>query len=376
MRRFAQVVQRSCRFAAVAGRTVNRISRRIPVAALYKVTPRKIAVFVFAAAVPITAAAAPTNSKYHTTAVNFIENEPWDLYLTNPEKDLKLFTKTLEYARYCNDNVPKLKEMFTTINFKSIIYKLIYLDNKEQEAKENYPKNYLKIFHDNFGFDNVPNITNICTEVINSVGGWQYQGQIQYSIQWQFLQNNLFPYIHDEASRKSIIAKLVSITPTDRLFELIKTVISGSKTQIIVDGYVNFSNTYENFQFFASRDLIDASKTVEYLDKVVSNIPSRLQVYKILDYLITLNPDESAKKAMTLLIIQKMEGDTTEDWKTFLSCLIDKIDYTFTEDDTEKLTKALNDSYEKLRNKETKTRAMNLIRYISVKHPKLGVIPN
>ncbi|AYV80762.1 MAG: hypothetical protein Harvfovirus6_12 [Harvfovirus sp.] len=360
MRRFSFIVRQSCRLLTPVA---SRIPRRIPERSLFL---RKFVTLTTAAAsIPIIAAITPQNPSYHAKAIDYIKNEEWDIYLESPEKYQRSFTKTLEYLRYCQQHSPELKTIFIDIDFEKLIYKLIALDTTANKI------HYLKIFSDTFGFDNLPKPMKIFYKILRDT-----------NIPWLSpISAYIFSNIHNEASQKEILTILSAASHNREMFEIIKIIISTSKTKIIVPGYSKYADSYNNFYYFASRNLIDPAETDQYFEKIMySSDCTPRQTRRTLDYLIALNPDPSAKKALTLITLNVIQYyGTTEERKTFLSSLIDTIDYTFTEEEAKIFSEAVGTSYNALKNHQSKTDAQNFIQYISSSHPKLGIkieLPN
>ncbi|AYV83382.1 MAG: hypothetical protein Hyperionvirus6_63 [Hyperionvirus sp.] len=72
-----------------------------------------------------------------------------------------------------------------------------------------------------------------------------------------------------------------------------------------------------------------------------------------------------------MIVLNKIQ-DLGND-KLFLSSLVDKIDYSFSADETAQFSQTLDDSYNKLKNQPSKDDAIKFIGYIAMKHPKIGI---
>ncbi|AYV80761.1 MAG: hypothetical protein Harvfovirus6_11 [Harvfovirus sp.] len=356
MRRFVSIVKQFSRIALVRRGTAVPLRRKI------------LAVSVAAAtALPITASTLTPKALYHDQATNYIDNTEWEHYLESPEKHPKDFIKTLSYLRYCQQNAPNLKEILDDVNFEKLINKLIDLDLLANKNSAKFNPQHLKIFDDVFGFENLPNPMKIFELLLT---------HRRLSL-CPMIYTEIFSRVFNEDLRKQIVALLTSYDPDGTRFQLIKKMISESKNKIMVPGYSKYAYSYENFCFFASNDIVDSSETDKYFETILS-YPSFSQRHtrKILNYLLALNPDLSAKKALTMILLNKIQDVATMERKTFLSSLVNKIDYPFSHQESIELTEALNESYNQLRSSDSKFRAKGFINYLSSSHPKIGIIVN
>ncbi|AYV82754.1 MAG: hypothetical protein Hyperionvirus2_122 [Hyperionvirus sp.] len=332
------------RFIFIATRTkfIRRIPFRAynarPIIAARSYAPKVIAAAIgIAAAVPLVAAAAPEKKAiYHDKAIAHFKNKDWITHLNSPEKNLKAFVQTLEYALYCTKNAPEFKTI-SKIQFDELIKKLIELDTNANINKpaSKFKMHYLKIFDDAYGFNNLSKPV----EIINTL--------VRLRLEWTSpIWLNILLKIHNESTEKEIVNELISFTPanyttirlppydnsnpvyeqTEALFNIIKTMISRSKKKIIVDGYYKLLYDYERFYFFASNDLIRSSETGQYLVQVLAVEKfSHQEVYKILKYLIALNPHVSAQRELLIPILVKLGNSHDDETKAFLSFLVNTI---------------------------------------------------
>ncbi|AYV81055.1 MAG: hypothetical protein Harvfovirus14_36 [Harvfovirus sp.] len=361
MRQLVKLVQRSRLFSTVAAvraaasrplvhKSAGRMGLKFAVAAVAIGTVVPFTVNTAFASSVLSPEAAQiieakaTVKKYHDDATHFIQNELWDKYLLDPKQNLELFKKTLEYALYCQKNVPELKPLVATINFQSLILTVI-------------SQGYIETFDECFGFDNVDDIVNICTFDLRSV---------------PTIYQKIIPFIRNEDSRKQIVHKLANnrnLNLNDVLFAIIQKTISESKTKIIDSSYPNICTSYEKFQWFASKGLIDGNNAGNYISRILilgtygNSTFSGLELIKVVNHLLALNPNPEVKKNMTLSILKNMNRGEENG---HLSFLVDKIGSSFTKEEFDIFSNEIKNQYP--------ISGDAFLKHLASRHPKLYVV--
>lgn len=330
--------------------------------------------FMTAAAVPVlvtsidkksSSTSAITEKKYRDDVIDFIENENWEQILLNFDSDEKKFRETLRCLKY-GKNIPDIKELVDMADLNRLLTDILSRDDPKKQLK------WLTILNEELGLDNVKDLIDIFHGPTTIK-----KGTYSYSDLDKSVINYMISSLKNQESRVKFLRRMQQFSPSDEAFKLIQKCHSEYGFKIVTLNYSNYARRYDYFEYLANHDLIDPSHVVEYMDIALSsdhNTPRNKRA--IANYLVTLNPHPSVKKIMTFNLIQSIQYQSDKKKKRFISNIIKLVNYEFTSEDSELLRKNINDSYGKLKMEDSRTEAVNFIKYLEQNHPNLGVVGN
>ncbi|AYV83712.1 MAG: hypothetical protein Hyperionvirus10_48 [Hyperionvirus sp.] len=334
--------------------------------------------FVCAAAVvlPMAAIAVPEkkavsklppgiSKDYHTQAIDFIRYTNWKKTLENCNEEK--FREVLGYIAYCKRNVPALIPVINSLNMKRLLLMIRHNDKIEAKAlkKVGLPikpiPTWLSILNETIGLDNLPDIS----EAYNIFGGMIYGGDGMDRSSEYFLDN-----IKKKENRIKILGTLLESERHPNIFQYIKKY--NMEQKIIFPKYSKYAYNYSNFKYLADNDLIDPVAVVDYMEVAgASNENSPEDKRQILGYLLILNPHRSAKRSMTLMLLNSMQGKIKEE-RMFVSSLIKAIGYKFRREEIKKFEADLNVAYKKLNYYASKNEANGFVEYLKSEHAEFS----
>ncbi|AYV83381.1 MAG: hypothetical protein Hyperionvirus6_62 [Hyperionvirus sp.] len=305
--------------------------------------------------------------KYDQAARDVIEYTNWEKTLLSCDEEK--FREVIGYIAYCKLHVPELIPVINQFNTEGLLHRIIRKDIADAElflksgSKGKFKPTWLGIYNETIGLDNLPDIRRAFY-----ILGDYTRGPDRYGDVYEYFIDN----IKKPENRAEIFEGLLDLSPSPYVFRCIqKYNVTG---KLISPRYSKYAYKFSNFKYLADNDMVDPSGVVDYLEVAVNSTDNSPEDKRqILTYLLALNPDPSAKRAMTFALRDLLKNATEREMR-FISSLIKRIGYEFTAEEKNKFQADANQSYKKLKYYEGFEAAEALAKYIRKNHPEFGVI--